>query len=121
MKEFKGTAIIEIKESPKMTSGACPTIYEFEDVEGNGYYFRFRHDNLTFYKNDECELSELIEGKLGGGLISFEECCLKLYAVKNIIINDIKVKEDRYGEKYISWLNSEYIEDLLQSIGDDNE
>lgn len=121
MEEFKGVEVIEILETPNMTSGACPTIYEFKDIDGNEYYFRFRHDNLTFYKNNECKLSETIGGKLGGGVISFEECCLKLYGVNKTIINDFKVKEDMFGDKYISWLNSEYIEDLFKSIGVGNE
>lgn len=35
--------IIKIEDYPAQTSYACPTIFEFDDVEKNHYYFRVRH------------------------------------------------------------------------------
>lgn len=42
MSNLKGFTIIKVKKFVDLGT-ACPTQFEFEDEEGNEYYFRLRH------------------------------------------------------------------------------
>lgn len=97
--------IVISKEGIKLECGYCPTLYSFNDIKGNEYYIRFRHDYLTLSRNlkDLCGIEIL--GKLGGGLISYEECCIILLNL-GYLINDSLI-EDRVNFVEVTGCSSE--------------
>ena len=65
---------IEIDESSIVLScGACPTIYDFDDVDGTSYYFRLRHGGARVVCEDADKT--LIAGTMLGfyGSCNWEE------------------------------------------------
>lgn len=87
-RDYRETKIdIEIDvESIELSCGGCPTIYNFKDKEGTGYYFRLRHGGARIQCEDTDEIL------LSGIMNSFDGVCnwedVVIWARKNgILIN----------------------------------
>lgn len=48
--------IIIIAEYPEQTCYACPTIFEFNDINGEHYYFRLRHGWWRLENETTCRI-----------------------------------------------------------------
>lgn len=60
--------------SIEQTCGACPTIYEFKDVEGTPYYFRLRWGNARLVcEEDDVVLCSGIMGSEWDGCCSWDD------------------------------------------------
>lgn len=63
--------VIKIEDYPDQTSCACPTIFEFNDAEGNHYYFRVRHGYWRLH-------NETINETIASGdasILNIDGCC----------------------------------------------
>lgn len=94
-----GITIVKLKEEPKMASVACPVLYEFEDVDGNSYEFRYRNGVMSLSTDEEVLFVEIID-ELDWSWDWAEFC---YYAYKNkILIIDGEFGKDSWIEKLIS-------------------
>lgn len=97
--------IIKLYSEPERTCGSCPTIYEFKDIEGNEYYFRYRTGYMSLYKNgDELYYEEI--GESYGVCCSWADFCIHAFG-KKVVIVDMHVYEE-------SWINSTELGTVLQ-------
>lgn len=103
---------IKIKGEVYEACEAFPTIFEFEDEDGNEYYFRYRSSRLTLDKNYETIFVYYNDSDDLGGYISWEECCLTYYAKERVLINDTEVT----NEDHTKWLLSDLMSEMFNGL-----
>lgn len=103
--EKNGNIYIDLAKPYYISSSAYPTIFDFYDKNGKFYQFRFRHNFLELYEDDETLFSIELDKQLDG-LISWEECCLLAFMNKVVILDEV------LNEK--KWINSTYINNILK-------
>lgn len=103
---------IKIKGEVYEACEAFPTIFEFEDEDGNEFYFRYRSSRLTLDKNYETIFVYYNDSDDLGGYISWEECCLTYYAKEEVLINDTEVTNKEHKQ----WLTSDLMSEMFKGL-----
>lgn len=94
--------LLKIKGYAEQTCGGCPTIYEFDDIHGDHYYFRLRYGcwRLVNESKDE-EIASGDNGSVLGvdGICSWEEATLLCASRQIFIVVDYSYDdEDDYED-----------------------
>lgn len=103
---------IKIKGEIYQACEAFPTIFEFEDEDGNDYYFRYRSSRLTLNKNYETIFVYYDDSDDFGGYISWEECCFIYYSKEEVFINDTEVT----NKDHTKWLDSNLMSEMFKDL-----
>lgn len=104
---FKHThEIIELAGEYSLESAACPTIYGFEDKQGNDFYFRYRDGYMSLNKNGKILHSKKV-GEEYDGVCDWTYFCIIAFSVGYLILDTNTDKP--------SWIESDEVDILLKN------
>lgn len=88
--------LIKIKHNINQTCYACPTIFEFDDIHGDHYYFRLRHGcwRVVNETKEECIASGDTKALNLDGLCNWDEATLLCASEQIFLIIDYSYNED---------------------------